>query len=510
MTPRRPGRSAAIPKEVDRAASPVAQGEPYAALDLGTNSCRMLVARAEGRQLRIVDSFSKGVQLGAGLESSGLLSRISVRRTIQALRVCRRKLEQHGVRRMRLVATTMLSDAVDALVEDDEIMGESLLQRLELEGAEVVWLKQATRALGAIRTARAPLDAAICDIRLPDGDGADLYRRLCQTATPPPFLFITAHGGVDQAVRLMRSGAADYVTKPFDMGALLERLATLMARRTPQPNAPIVGVSPAARRVEAQIAQVARQDGPVLIRGGRGSGKERVARRIHDLSERRAAPFVRHCPAASANAQSRLRSSARDGGDGVLYIAALDMLAEEEQAWLIAMLDNGLPARLVAACTPGIDRHVPTGSLRHDLYYRLARTEIAIPPLRERGEDAVWLATRLFDALNASRPVPLHGISALAEEALHSHDWPGEGREVRSRLVRAMQTAEVWVQPVDLFPERAADGHFRTLAEARAAAEKAQIVTALDRSRGQVGVAARLLGISRTTLWEKMQKLGLS
>lgn len=105
MTPRRSGRPAAIPTEVDRAASQAAQSEAYAALDLGTNSCRMLIARAEGGGLKVVDSFSKAVQLGAGLEASGLLSRISVRRTIQALRVCRRKLEQHRVRRMRLVAT---------------------------------------------------------------------------------------------------------------------------------------------------------------------------------------------------------------------------------------------------------------------------------------------------------------------------------------------------------------------------------------------------------------------
>ncbi len=105
MTPRRSRRAAAIPKTVEPAgASPVSR-EPYAALDLGTNSCRMLIARAEGDQLRVIDSFSKAVQLGAGLEASGSLSRISVKRTVQALRVCRRKLEQHGVTRMRLVAT---------------------------------------------------------------------------------------------------------------------------------------------------------------------------------------------------------------------------------------------------------------------------------------------------------------------------------------------------------------------------------------------------------------------
>ncbi len=105
MAPRRHGQAAAIAGGAGRALSPKPGMEPYAALDLGTNSCRMLIARAEGAQLRVIDSFSKSVQLGAGLDQSGLLSGVSVRRTVQALRVCRRKLEQHGVRRMRLVAT---------------------------------------------------------------------------------------------------------------------------------------------------------------------------------------------------------------------------------------------------------------------------------------------------------------------------------------------------------------------------------------------------------------------
>ncbi|PWR04018.1 exopolyphosphatase [Meridianimarinicoccus roseus] len=105
MTPKRPGQAAAIPETVDRGPKVVVRKEPYAALDLGTNSCRMLIARADGNQVRIIDSFSKAVQLGAGLESSGTLSRLSIRRTVQALRVCQRKLDQHKVRKMRLVAT---------------------------------------------------------------------------------------------------------------------------------------------------------------------------------------------------------------------------------------------------------------------------------------------------------------------------------------------------------------------------------------------------------------------
>ena len=122
----------------------------------------------------------------------------------------------------------MLRNRYIVLVEDDEIMGGSLLQRLELEGAQVLWLKQMVRALGAIRTPKRPIDAVICDIGLPDGSGEELFSALARTATPPPFLFITGQGGIGQAVRLIKSGAADYVTKPFDMAVFLERLSLLV------------------------------------------------------------------------------------------------------------------------------------------------------------------------------------------------------------------------------------------------------------------------------------------
>ena len=139
------------------------------------------------------------------------------------------------------------------LVEDDEIMGASLVQRLTLEGAEVQWHRHIARALPAIRTPRKTVDAVICDIRLPDGTGEELYDTLIRFGTPPPFLFITGQGGIDQAVRLIRSGAADYITKPFDLGRFLERL-TLVMRHRGDPEMPSeTGISAAARAM-ARIA----------------------------------------------------------------------------------------------------------------------------------------------------------------------------------------------------------------------------------------------------------------
>ncbi len=401
------------------------------------------------------------------------------------------------------------------LVEDDPIMGTSLLQRLELEGASVQWLKLATRALGALRTPSVPVDAVICDIRLPDGDGESLHATLCETSTPPPFLFITGHGGIEQAVRLMQAGAADYVTKPFEMPVFLDRLSMLLTSRAKDEMAPLIGVSMAARRVDDLAIKAAATDQPVLIRGGPGTGKEIVARRIHEQSERRSAPFVRVNIAREPDLDLVLfghGGALARAGEGVLFLHALSRLPAEQQLKLMTALDSGFDGRVVASCGHDMEQIVAAGGFFPDLYYRLNMIEIPIPPLSERTDDAVWLALQLFDSFNARRSAPLAGISRLTEHAIAAHDWPGGGRELRSRLMRGVETATSdYLQPSDLFPERQArDDRLMTLAEAREAAERRQIIEALDRTDGLVGRAAKLLSISRTTLWEKMQKLGIS
>ena len=331
-----------------------------------------------------------------------------------------------------------------ALVEDDEIMGASIAQRLELEGAEVVWLKQAHRAIPAIRTPRAPIDAVICDIRLPDGSGEMVFTTLCRTITPPPFLFITGHGGIEQAVRLMHAGAADYVTKPFDMAVFLDRLAMLLH---PQPQVdlpPLLGLSAAARRVEALAAQAAGHDRPMLIRGAAGTGKARLARRIHDLSDRRAAPFIEvnlfrepDPLAALFGATGALATV----GEGVVYLNGVGRMPPEGQDRLMAEMAAARDYRLIASSGLRVAEKVAAGGLRADLFYLLAAHEIVIPSLADRPEDAVWLMGQVFGELNARRTPPLKGVSALAEAAALAHDWPGNGREVRARLIRGMEAA---------------------------------------------------------------------
>ena len=403
----------------------------------------------------------------------------------------------------------MLEGRRIVLVEDDDIMGASLVQRLELEGAEVHWHRQIARALPAIRTPRKPVDAVICDIRLPDGNGEDLYDTLTRTGHPPPFLFVTGQGAIDQAVRLIRSGAADYIAKPFEIVEFLARLVRVMRPRAEDAMPPETGVTDAARLVDRQARDAALHDSPLLIRGAPGLGKLRLARRVHALSDRRAAPCIVLDALRTPAGAEALGRAMREAADGTLILVGIGRHGAEAQDALMQALAQPAPFRLIA--TAGLRIEEKGGeAFRADLLALLRSHEIVIPALSERPEDAVWLAARLFPEFNARRAAPLSGLAASAEEAIRAHSWPGNGRELRARLVRAVEAAEGdHVLTSDLFPERAGHESLQSLAEVRDAAERAQILSALERTGGQIGEAARLLRVSRTTLWEKMQKLGL-
>jgi DNA-binding NtrC family response regulator len=413
----------------------------------------------------------------------------------------------------------MLEGRHIALIEDDEIMGSSLLHRLELEGARVVWLKTIHRALGALRTPRAPFDAVLCDIRLIDGTGEELFLRLCEHGHPPPFVFMTGEGAADQAVRLLRSGAADYVLKPFDVADVVARLAQVSAPLPVTAEGAWFGVSPAVKSLDKDLARLALQDQPVLIVGESGTGKRMVAERLHSLSDSCAAPFVAFDLTRTDAAQTHEALFAPQSGafaragDGVVFLEQIGAAPDNIQSEVLQRLwSRGTGPRLIASAGPDFGQ----ADLRPDLYAHLSAFSVTIPPLRSRPEDAVWLMMRLFEGMNARRASPLRAISVQAEAAALAHDWPGNGRELRARLMRAMAVAEgEMLFPTDLFPEGVPGAQlpgetaFPPLAAIRDAAEKAHIERALAQSGESLTGAAKLLQVGRSTLWDKMQKLGI-
>jgi len=429
-----------------------------------------------------------------------------------------------------------------ALVEDDPIMGESLVQRLALEGVTVRWWQRGREAADALPTAQ--VHAVICDIRLPDLDGEMLFREISRVPDAPPFLFITGHADIDQAVRLMRAGAADYVTKPFEMDDFLGRLGDLIRSHGPD-DTPELGVSAAMRDVERLLRRVARVSSTVLISGETGTGKDVAARFLHSTSDAASKPFVAvNCAAIPADllesellghergaftgANQRHVGYAERAEDGVLFLDEIGELEHGLQAKLLRLIESrsfhrvggeraiAFRGRIIAASNAELQGRVEAGQFRQDLYYRLNVVSVRMPSLRERPEDIPWLMGRFFAEFSQRFDTPLKGISALAEEAARAYPWPGNVRELRNHMERAVALAlGPWLMPGDLFPEMtghaaAAAEQLGSLEDARLDAEKRHILRALSATGGEVGAAARRLGVGRTTLWEKMRRLGLS
>lgn len=433
------------------------------------------------------------------------------------------------------------NERVIGLVEDDQIMGESIVQRLALEGVTVKWWQCGRDAIREIPVSK--LDAIVCDIRLPDLDGEDVFREAAHSSNVPPFLFITGHGDIDQAVRLMRAGAADYFMKPFELDDFLIRIGELMGPR-PTPGTLVLGLAPKMNELERLLTRVAKLNSTVLIAGETGSGKEVAARFLHGMSATVDHPFMAvncaaipgdllesellgHEKGAFTGASQRHLGYAERAGEGILFLDEIGELRSELQAKLLRLIEDrsfyrvggerAIPfkGRLVVATNADLPKLVQAGRFREDLYYRINVVSVRIPPLRERQQDIPWLMERFFAEIAGRMETSLKGISSLAEEAALSYAWPGNIRELRNRMERAIALGlGPWVMPGDMFPEQsdgiASEMQMGSLEDVRQSAEKRHIVRALSATNGEVGAASKLLGIGRTTLWEKMRRLGLN
>jgi DNA-binding NtrC family response regulator len=441
------------------------------------------------------------------------------------------------------------------LIEDDALMGESLSERLQLEGFECRWQRAAAEVLATATDRERLPDAIVCDVRLGESEGPDLMDRLPGPWRARPWIFITGYGTSAQRERLLARGAADFFTKPLDMDRLIGRLHSLRPEPLPAPGpgeaACPLGVSGEIRRLHALLSRLGTHWDSVLVTGESGAGKEELARCLHRQTVGDAGPFVAVNAAALpeslieaelfgyergafTGALRTHRGMFEQATGGTLFLDEIGDMPLPLQGRLLRVLQDRLVtrlgseqplpvrARLIFATNKRLNDEVRAGRFREDLYYRINVVHLRVPPLRDRPEDVPWLAQLFVDEWNAAHPGVRRVLTSGAEQALQRRSWPGNVRELHNTIERACLLSEgeridaghVAEEPTG--PDGAVTGrstldapHSQRLEAFLREQERAFIRQVLQRHDFQIGVTADALGISRKSLWERMKRLDI-
>ncbi|WP_394835282.1 sigma-54 dependent transcriptional regulator [Pendulispora rubella] len=442
------------------------------------------------------------------------------------------------------------------VVEDDIAVGKVLTALLEHDGFQVHHATSGEEALGLLE-ARA-FDVVISDVRMPGMSGMDLLGRL-QVAFPElPVILLTAHGSVPLAVEAMKAGARDFLLKPFQREEILFVVEKALAHAKPDAGrAPpltaetgaMVGSSPAMHQVLSTIRKVASGTATVLIRGETGTGKELVARALHEQGARKEQPFVRvHCAAlpdalleselfgyekgAFTGAQARKPGRVELAHRGTLFLDEIGDITPQVQVKLLRVLQERefervggtqtikVDVRFVAATHRDLEAMIAKGDFREDLFYRLNVVPVHVPPLRARPEDIEALARHFVKTLGQANGKAGMNLDGAAIDALRAYAWPGNVRQLQNlmeRLVVLTEGTTIGNADVErelptagaslLAPRREAEGP--SLDAHRVAAEKEALIRALAQAKNNRTLAARLLNVSRRTLYNKLNEHGL-
>jgi two-component system nitrogen regulation response regulator GlnG len=453
------------------------------------------------------------------------------------------------------------------LVVDDEPDIRSLLgECLVGAGFETAEAGDGDEAIAAVQAVRPSV--ILLDVNMPRRGGMEVLPELKRIAPDVPVIMCTARMDVPTAVRAMQLGAYDYLTKPFvlellvltvkracERQELVARIDLLKSQGEGMSLAERMGSSRAIESVIEQVAKVARSSFTVLIQGETGTGKELVARAIHNQSPRRGKPFVAvDCGAipealveselfgyekgAFTGAVRRKEGRLQAAGDGTVFLDEIGNLPLSMQAKLLRVLEErqvtllgatrpvSVDARIIAASNVNIEDEIQAGRFRADLFYRLNEFGISLPALRDRREDIAHLARRFLDEVSMELRRPVHGITDETIELLGRHDWPGNVRELKNVIRKAALLATDEVTPEFLPALGVSRGARRPPAVAEAAsgelslrevadvaladAERRAIREAMEAAKGNKSQAARLLRTDYSTLHTKMKRYGIS
>jgi two-component system response regulator AtoC len=446
------------------------------------------------------------------------------------------------------------------VVDDEDKMRRLLELALSALGYEVVQAGDGVEALA--RCAEEAFDLVLSDLRMPRLDGLGLLRALRERGDPVPVVVLTAHGSIESAVEAMKLGAVDYLLRPFEMASLehtVERVLDLQQVRhenhflrdeVQRGWGEFIGQSPAMQDLYQLLRQVAPTRSGVFVIGETGTGKELVARAIHQESGRSGLFVPINCAAIPAELiESELfghRKGAFTGADrdrmgrfeassgGTLFLDEITELPLALQSKLLRVLQENsverlgshnpvaVDLRVVAASNRDPQQAVSDGHLRADLYYRLNVVRVEVPPLRARREDIGLLAAHFLERYSRELGRATPRLGAATQERLAAYDWPGNIRELQNLMERAVVLARGPEIGVDQLPrefsEPATTSTTVAIVENDAdltlqprvdALEASLIQAALQRSGDNKSAAARLLAVSERTLWYKIKKYGL-
>ena len=435
------------------------------------------------------------------------------------------------------------------VIDDEPGLRFGVRDFLEMHGYRIDEAESCRDAQQIFRSTRP--DIVIADYMLPDGTALDLLPRLKEIDSEIPLLILTAHGSIDLAVRAIKEGAEQFLTKPLELPALLVILERLLANqrnhqkqlasRSQQFRSavdPFIGTSEAIRSLAAQARKVLATESPVLILGETGSGKGVLARWLHDNSPRAEEAFVDlncaglsrelletelfgHEKGAFTSATSSKQGLFEVAHRGTIFLDEIGDVDLQIQPKLLKVLedkrfrrvgdvrDRQVDVRLIAATHQDIGQLVRDRKFRDDLYFRVSTIPLAFPSLRERVEDIPILATYMLDKLSADLGRGEIRLDDASIKALQAYSWPGNVRELRNVIERAVLLSE---QKTITLKELRFDGHAGsrptvydsnlTLLEL----EKQQIERVLQEERGRVEKAAKRLGIPRSSLYQKIKK----
>ncbi len=431
------------------------------------------------------------------------------------------------------------------IVDDEPDIRELLaltLARMGVESEPAASVAEARR-----RLAEGHFDLCLTDMRLPDGDGLEIVAHIQRHHPGLPVAVITAYGNVEDAVRALKSGAFDFVSKPVDLEVLRRLVDTALRLGPPRPPGPaggtsrLLGESPAMRRLRQTIAKLARSQAPVFISGESGVGKELVAREIHALGPRAERPFVPvncgaiprelmeseffgHRKGSFTGAVSDKAGLFMAAAGGTLFLDEVADLPLDMQVKLLRAVQERrikpiggteeLPVdvRILSASHKSLQDEVAAGRFRQDLYYRLNVIELRVPPLRERREDIPLLAGHFLRRIADQWGQPPKHLDTAARDALQHYDFPGNVRELENILERACTLSEgdeITAADLDLPTPPATTAAAPTDAADTPQDERAAIRAALERTRWNRTAAARQLGMTLRQLRYRIKKFGL-